>query len=153
MSGYDKFAAGVVFGALLALAAAYSNKAQAADAWLTATIASYHTRRTVDHNERNWGLGFEYSLSDRWRVSAGDYRNSYYRNTTYAGIMWLPVHEGALRAGVMVGGATGYSRTVATIIVPTIAFEGKTFGANIGIMPALDKRVVNVIGLQLKARF
>jgi len=154
MGHWDKFAAGIVFGALLALAAAYSDKAKAADdVWLSATIASYHSNRNIEHNERNWGLGFEYGLSDNWRAVGGAYRNSYWRTSAYAGLLWLPVRVGPFRAGTTLAGATGYNGPVDLVVMPTIAWEGKQFGVNLGVMPAIDRKIVNVIGLQLKARF
>lgn len=149
----DKFAAGAIIGVLIGLAAAYSGKARAADTWISATVASYHFDRTVDHNEHNWGLGFEHGLSGNWRVVGGYYRNSYAKRTVYAGFLWLPLHDGNLHAGLTLAGATGYTNPVDPIVLPTIAWEGKTLGANLGVMPALNKKIVNVIGLQLKVRF
>ena len=55
----------------------------------------------------------------RWEngFTAGTYRNSMNRQTVYAGWTW---HDEDDRFAVTLGGATGYSRKVEPIIVPSV---------------------------------
>jgi hypothetical protein len=123
--------------------------------WGVATIASYHANREVKHNERNWGLGLEHDLNDKWRFAAGGYRNSYWRDSVYVGALWLPAQSGNYKFGVLLGAVTGYDHVVgpfAPTVLPTLMYEGKQWGANLGVMPS-PARGVGVLGLQLKWRF
>lgn len=138
---------------IIALIALFAVSGRApADTWLVGTVASYHTNRDIERNERNWGLGLERDFAENWRYTVGGYRNSYWRNSYYAGAQWLPWRFGSIRIGAMAGGVTGYTNSVDPMILPTIAIEGKQFGVNLGVMPHV-KRGVGVLGLQLKTRF
>lgn len=126
--------------------------AQGEDLWLSATVKSYHGNRDRGYNENNFGLGFETTIGKDLRAVGGFYENSYYHTTLYAGAAWLPLHAGPVHGGLLIAGATGYENwPVRPVVLPTIAVEGKTFGANVGIMPSLN-RGIGVIGLQLKVR-
>lgn len=120
-----------------------------ADTWLVATVASYHTNREVEHNERNWGLGFEQDIWQDSRLVGGFYKNSYYRQSQYLGITYMPFRLGPVRLGAMFGGVTGYDPGVQPIVLPTISIEGKRWGANLGVAPSSTKGV-GVLGLQIK---
>jgi len=128
-------------------------QACATDLWLSATVASYHSNRDAEYNERNYGLGFEYGAADRWRAVGGVYDNSYYRTTVYGGALYLYPVSQSIKVGVMLGLASGYSHVVgplAPVALPTIAIEGKQFGANIGVMPSRGGGI-GTVGLQVKA--
>jgi len=142
---------GFLVGILLGLI----SRPACADTWLVATVASYHSNRDIEHNERNWGLGIEHDLSDTWRLTAGHYRNSYWRDSSYVGALWMPLVYGRVRVGVLLGAVTGYDRLVgpfAPTVLPTLMYEGKQWGANLGVMPS-PERGVGVLGLQIKRRF
>lgn len=149
---------GVIASALLALLVGFlmgSCEANADDTWASATLASYHTNRHAEHNERNWGLGVERNWTGSWRAVGGAYDNSYSRLSIYGGGLYLRPFAGPVKLGGLVGISTGYDRVVgpfAPVAMPIIAIEGKQFGVNIGIMPSL-KHGIGVIGLQVKTRF
>ena len=137
--------------------ASISTRAKA-DTWVTATVASYHSDRSTPHNELNYGLGFEHDVN--WfkfkdsRFVGGFYKNSNWKQSTYVGLTYMPWTIGPAKVGAMFGVVTGYEEMkVMPTILPTVSFEGKTFGANIGLMPAWsDKGAGVIVGLQLKMK-
>jgi hypothetical protein len=123
-----------------------------AETWVTATLASWHTDRTVKHNERNFGLGVEHDVWKDTRVVGGFYKNSYYRQSQYVGALWLPLQANGFKLGVLLGAVTGYDRLVGPFqptVLPTIMYERKQWGANIGVMPS-PQSGVTALGLQVK---
>ena len=124
-----------------------------ADTWLVGTVASYHLDRSVDHCERNYGLGLEQGVWNNTRLVGGVYNNSYCRQSEYIGLVWAPIHYGKVHLGFLAGGVTGYNSAIDPVVMPTIAVEGRHLGMNLGIMPALDSKIITVVGLQLKWRF
>ena len=124
-----------------------------ADTWLVATLASYHTDRDVDHCERNPGLGVEVDVAPRWRAAGGFYLNSYCKQTVYTGAVRNLANDGKWHFGVLLGGVTGYDAGITPVIMPVFSYEEKRWGVNIGVMPALDAKIIGIVGLQLKARF
>lgn len=57
------------------------------------------------------GVGLEVATPvDDVRAAAGTYRNSFGRQTVYAGAAWRPLQLGPVAAGVLLGVATGYPR-------------------------------------------
>ena len=121
-----------------------------ADTWLVGTVASYHLDRSVEHCERNYGVGMEHMIWRNTRLVGGVYNNSYCRQSEYLGLVWAPMHYGKVHMGFLAGGVTGYNSELDPVVMPTIAIEGKHFGMNLGIMPALDNKILTVIGLQIK---
>lgn len=112
------------------------------DTWLGINGLSYHFKRTVDYNEQNNGLGFEHYVTDKWRVMAGHYENSYYRPSTYLGVTYSPWYWGKPETGfVSIGGAawlvTGYEEGPVPIPFGVITAEYKRVGLNFGISPAV----------------
>jgi hypothetical protein len=118
-----------------------------AETWISTTVTSYHFDRSKDHNERNFGLGFEHQVTENGRIVGGFYKNSEYHWSVDGGFLYLPYKVGPAKVGAMFGAVTGYEEmTVMPVIIPTVAFEGKKYGVNIGVVPSM-------IGLQLKMRF
>lgn len=100
-----------------ALALAHPVTANAASPrWtLDGNLASYHTERWARHelNQDNEGLGLTAHINRDWSVSAGWYRNSYRRGSTYLLAAWTPLHASlpagwSLAAGVTAGLDSGY---------------------------------------------
>src|SRR5439155_1496549 len=114
---------------------------------------SYHTDRSVKHNERNFGLGLEHDVSDNVRVIGGFYKNSDWRETVYAAIAWTPVRFGPVRFGGLAGVATGYDHPITPAAALLLQVEGKDIGLNLMAIPRISPDKPGVIGLQLKARF
>lgn len=124
-------------------------KAQAADPagddWLVLTVGSRHSSR--GYNEHNWGLGIEHGFNDNWRGVFGTYRNSYYRQTVYVGAMYQPWRVLGWRVGGATFLASGYDRRPVLIPFPSLSYEQKDWGLNLGpILPT-------VVGFQVKFRY
>lgn len=145
-----RFAAGFVLGlfaALLAICAVGMYARAQADTWLTTSIAFYHTHRG-GNNERNWGLGLEQDLTERWRLAAGFYRNSRRDESVYAAGVWS-FKTGSFRAGVLAGAVTGYTDKVSPLGGLVLSYEEKRWGGNFIVFP----KDGGVAGFQLKRRF
>jgi hypothetical protein len=69
---------------------------------------AYHSDRTTNYNERNFGLGLRASASQNWDVEAGYYNNSFHNRTVYVSASWLPLEYKSVKAGLFVLAATGY---------------------------------------------
>lgn len=139
--------------ALLAALLFAASPALAGDFWAVATIGSYHFNRDKAYNERNFGLGVEYGMTENTRFVAGFYDNSKYKHTNYVGAVWTPINLGGFtRAGLVGMCATGYADNVMCAPIPTITLEGRRFGANFVIAPTF-KDVDGAIALQLKVKF
>lgn len=133
-----------------------------ADTWLVATVTSYHSddetgrTSTGKHNNQNYGLGFEHDVD--WikdsRFVGGFYKNSFYKESVYAGVTYMPWTIGPAKIGAMFGLVTGYdNKPIMPTVLPTVSFEGKQYGVNIGLMPTWsESRAGIVIGLQLKMK-
>jgi hypothetical protein len=133
---------------LAAWALTRSQHAAADELWAVATVRSYHfDRDRKDYNEDNYGLGLEYKGTGRWGAMAGFYDNSQSRTSVYAGATYGLGQAGPAKFGACICGVTGYKKyAVMPILLPSVAFEGKRFGINIGVLPKL-------VGLQVKVKF
>lgn len=133
---------------LLAISIALPMVAHAAPTyWLDAMIGSRHfpDRR---FNQSNPGLGVEMD-SGNWQFAVGEYKNSYYRHTSYAAVGYLPVHIGGWSAGIVGGPATGYEYPV--IGGAEVTYRAKDWGINLlGVPPVMNGSAV--IALQLVVR-
>ena len=117
----------------------------AGDDWLVFTIGSRHHKR--GYNEHNWGVGIEHGVTDNWRAVAGTYRNSFYRQTLYAGAIYLPLRVGDWRVGAAASLVSGYVQHPVLVAFPFISYEQKDWGLNFGpILPT-------VVGIQFKLRY
>lgn len=127
-----KFALGLVVGFLLAL-----GMSGRADEWVTATVRSYHMERGKGYEENNTGFGLETDVSPRIRLALGFYRNSDRSDSLYGAFVYCPVSVrwGNWRGCGMAGVVTGYSERVAPLAGMVLSYEGKTWGANLLILP------------------
>ncbi len=136
------------FLALLASATACAN-ALAAD-WLVLSGYSYHLRDRDEYRADNPGAGWE--RRDNLiplTYMAGYYRNSYDRDTFYAGARWEPLDFGAVRLGAFVGLASGYWTPV--VALPMASLELGPVGLNIVAAPNI-RDYAGYVGVQLKFR-
>jgi len=78
------------------------------NAWVDVNGISYHFKREPKHNERNWGVGLTFPLSEKTAVAVGSYKNSNWRQTTYAWYEYTPWTIGPVKVGFLGGGVTGY---------------------------------------------
>ena len=114
--------------------------------WFNTIVRSYHTNRTKGYNEANYGIGIEVPLNSSWRLVAGEYRNSIYERTVYAGASYLPwAPTPRIRVGATGLCATGYSmKPCAPVFMATATYEQEHWGLNfstVGVVSALQLKV------------
>lgn len=129
--------------------------------WLILGGISRHTCRDCGFRESNPGLAVqwspawlkEYSDSNDWRLTAGAYINSNDRNSVYAGVQWLPIEYGVVKAGVQAAVITNYlKKSILPTLLPTISIETKYVGADIFLVPKFPS-VSSAILLSFKVRY
>jgi hypothetical protein len=127
-------------------------------AWVVASVASHHVgERSL--NEINPGTGFERELSPETSLGFGHYLNSVNAQSVYAGIHWTPAfagrfNDGYLRAGAMVGLATGYREFAPVVPMAGLIgkWESRHTGVNLMFVPNPIQFSASFFGLQLKRR-
>lgn len=105
--------------------------------WVTVPITSWH-KEDKNYNERNWGLGLEYDVSPSWSFVGGTYRNSFYKQSYYAGGVWTPlkfeIQEVTIKGGFLLGFFSGYENKVMFLTPPVIQVEAfKKWGGDLVI--------------------
>lgn len=107
-----------------------------AQTYAVATVTSWHFDRDKSYNENNFGLGLERRLSDTWSVSAGFFRNSFDRHTNYAFAGYTPIEYAGWRAGVVMGGVTGYEDGISPWFTGVATRDFGSVGLNLVFSPA-----------------
>jgi hypothetical protein len=75
-------------------------------------------------NSANYGAGIEQTVSGRWSVAGGWYRNSEYRGSTYGYARYAVYKDGPWDIGVGAGLVSGYnSYQVAPIAFPEVCYS------------------------------
>lgn len=147
---------GVLTGLLLCMILPRSAHAEPGDVWAVATIASKHFGgdSNRDYNERNFGLGGEVELTERWRAAAGFMKNSNDIDSTYllgayCAAQW---YSGPWRTCLNVAGGavSGYDVDLLWVVFPVISVEwNRSLGLNLSYFRTQESKA-NVIGLQIK---
>ena len=128
---------------------------------LDVNLASVHTEAWArrDLNQHNLGLGATVHFAPNWSVSAGWYRNSYRRGSTYALVNWTPLHWNLpagwrIAAGATAGLDSGYRSSelatqplVAAGLLRVIAPQG--WSMNLTAVPNAPGRRSGFIGMQV----
>ena len=122
------------------------------------TTYSNSTTEQRDLNERNFGVGVGYEVSETLSADVGFYENSYYRQTWYVGVnlhkQWLPP-QGRIAIGLSAGFATGYDNTpieakrLQPIAMPTFDLGGHQAFIRIGRIPVAKVTTIQLI-LQIR---
>jgi hypothetical protein len=128
--------------------------------WLNPGIYSHHFDSSKGLRNNNIGFGAEMRLASDHALMAGTFINSNRRRSHYVTYQWRPLHWQwaglEVGAGVAVGGFDGYPnyRSGAWFLapLPMLAIEGKTFGANISVIPTVANRFDGAIAIQVKMR-
>ena len=128
--------------------------------WLNPGIYAYHFDSSKGLRNDNVGFGAEVLLANDHELMAGSFINSNRARTHYAAYEWRPLHWQFtgfnVSAGVAVGAFDGYPnyRNGAWFVapLPLLSIEGKTFGANIGLIPTIANRFDGAIAIQVKVR-
>lgn len=124
-----------------------------ADTWIDFSVSSYHFDRSVDHQERNWGIGLEQSITKEVNFVIGSYNNSEYLRSHYIGISYLPLQYNGVKLGFVAGMVDGYPNLqnghYGPLAAPLLSYEYGKVGFNIIVIPPVDK-TIGVIGMQIK---
>lgn len=138
------------------------DKALADDSlWVILGGISRHSCRDCGFRESNPGLALqwspkwlkEYTDSNDWRFAAGTYINSNDRHSVYAGVQWLPIDYGVVKAGLQAAVITNYlHKSVLPTLLPTISVETKHVGADIFLVPKFPS-VSSAVLLSFKVRY
>lgn len=136
--------------ALLAAATLLATGNTLGEDWLVVSGAAWHFARRDELRGNNPGLGWErpsteYPLS--WM--GGYYRNSYDRDTFYAGARWEPLRWEHVRLGIFAGLASGYWTPV--VALPMLSLEYQRVGINIVAAPTV-REYTGYVGAQIKFR-
>jgi len=152
----------------LALASALSTAARAdalftaidaapkSEFWLDSGFATAHFNRDKDLNGGNRGLGAEYRFTGTMAATAGRFVNSDRAYSNYAGVIWQPWALGPVRLGAAVAAFNGYPHMRDggwfPALVPTLTYEYKRVGVNVGVIPSYKDRLYGGISVQLKLK-
>ena len=120
--------------------------------WMVISGASRHFRQhDKDWKEFNPGFGFEWESRQYTDINwiGGYYRNSYDRDTFYAGARWMPLAWGPVKFGIYTTALSGYHWPVA--VLPAVSVGNDRVGANFVIAPSVGDDS-GFIGIQLRIR-
>lgn len=128
--------------------------------WLNPGIYSQHFDSSKGLRNNNIGFGAEVLLADDHLLMAGSFINSNRARSHYGAYEWRPLHWQLaglnVGAGIAVGAFDGYPnyRSGGWFVapLPLLSIEGKTFGANITVIPTVANRFDGAIAVQLKMR-
>jgi hypothetical protein len=93
-----------------------------AETYIQINGASVHDR--AGFNGFNYGAGIEQTITERWTVAGGWYRNSEYRGSTYGYARYAVYKNGPWDLGVGAGLVTGYTDyTVTPMAFPEVCYS------------------------------
>jgi hypothetical protein len=122
--------------------------------WIDTGFATAHFNRDKDLNGANRGLGAEYRFSGALSAAAGRFYNSDREWSSYAGVIWQPYSIGPLRIGAAIAAFNGYPHMRGggwfPAAVPTLTYEYRRVGVNVGIVPSYKDRLYGGVSVQLK---
>ncbi len=143
-------AALTVIGLMLVAQDAFAGKI-----WGEYHVGSKHAKATYEENgirkefnEKNTGGGLSYELNNHIDITGGFFRNSFNKNSMYAGI---DVHTaGMVRVGVAAGRITGYKDTPVNtdwIVTPNVTFGNGRVRTRVGLIPTETKVLTLTVGI------
>lgn len=129
--------------------------------WASIHIGSSHSKATYfddsgdihEYNETNLGLGVMSSTDKYTELGAGYYRNSFNRNSFYAGADFHTSDDNAVRAGVSFFAVTGYEESYVMPLPNITARINSQIRVSVGYLPAKDNDGADVITLTLGVAF
>ena len=128
--------------------------------WINPGIYSHHFDSSKGLRNNNIGFGVEVLPARDHVLMAGSFINSNRARTRYAAYEWRPLHWQLagldIGAGIALGAFDGYPkyRNGAWFVapLPMLAIEGKTFGANLALIPTVANRFDGALAIQVKLR-
>jgi len=128
---------------------AYSYKANADDSiWITSGLWSRHPNEGYyKYNQHNVGIGIAYQTG-AYTYTFGEYNNSLFKHSDYAGIITYPYSIGPVQIGYFAGAVSGYASSPKfyPAAAPMVSYEYHSFGINLIVIPSV------VTALQLKIK-
>ena len=125
-------------------------------AWFNVGFYSAHFDTDKGLRNANPGLGIEYALDDKWRVTAGQFINSDNAPSNYLGAYYQPWQVGDIKVGVVGGAFNGYPKAFNggwfPAVLPVASWESGRVGLNVTLVPPLKDRLYGAISFQLKFR-
>ena len=116
-----------------------------AETYIQINGASVHDR--PGYNQFNYGGGVEQTITDRWSLAGGWYRNSEYRGSAYGYARYSVYKDGPWNIGIGLGAVTGYKRaTVLPMAFPEVCYSYLCAIA----LPRVDPGSASVLGFHLK---
>ena len=124
--------------------------------WLNAGFFTYHFQNNLHLNSNNLGLGGEYRYSTTSSILLGEFHNSDWHTSDYAGWYWRPVTAGSLSFGAVMGAIDGYPKFANggwfPMLIPAASYDYKNIGANIVVIPNYKEQLHGGISLQFKVK-
>ena len=124
--------------------------------WIDSGFWTGHFDSDKHLNGNNKGLGAEYRFSGTMAATAGRFYNSDREWSNYAGVIWQPYAIGQVRIGAALAAFDGYPKMRDggwfPAIIPTLSYDYKRVGVNVGIIPSYKDRLYGGISLQLKLK-
>lgn len=124
--------------------------------WLDTGFATYHFDRDKDLNGANKGLGAEYRFNGTTSATIGRFYNSDRQWSNYAGVIWQPYAIKQVRIGLALAAFDGYPKMRNggwfPAAIPTLTYDYKRVGVNVGIIPSYKDRLYGGISVQLKLK-
>ncbi|MCJ8300475.1 MAG: hypothetical protein MJK13_16290 [Pseudomonadales bacterium] len=110
------------------------------------------------YNETNPGLGISYGLSDNLDFRIGGFKNSYDRDSVYAGLNWhKDFYSGnwTVAPSINLFLISGYQRNsnIPVAILPALTFGHRAVKLSIGILPFGDESKVTTFQLQFNFKY
>ena len=107
---------------ILAILLAVLISQASAETYIQINGVSVHDR--PGFNGINYGAGIEQTVSDRWSIAGGWYRNSEYRGSTYGYARYAVYKDGPWGIGIGAGLVSGYnSYTVMPMAFPEVCYS------------------------------
>ena len=122
--------------------------------WLDTGFATAHWDTDKDLNGANKGLGAEYRFSGTMAATVGRFYNSDRAWSNYAGVIWQPYAVGPVRVGLALAAFDGYPNMRHggwfPAAIPTLTYEYRRVGVNVGMIPSYKDRLFGGVSRQLK---
>src|SRR5258708_8867969 len=137
-----------------AITIASTPKCQAQEVYGIATLKSYHEDRSHGYNEHNLGVGLQLQVHEDLAFMAGEYKNSFFHQSNYIGIMYTPFHRDNWSMGGLLGDVTGYDpdnlKRPQWAAVPLVVYKQDGWLVNVPFVPPLRKQGIVAVQVGLK---
>lgn len=125
--------------AAIAMLLALTAQAEPSDNHLVLHGVSYHTiprTRGPEWNQTNPGIGLRHEFTQTLSGQIGVYKNSFYRQSIYAGVDWTPLRLGDIHFGGFGGVASGYADKAGLAGGGVVRWQGQKLSLTLRIVPA-----------------